>query len=141
VLGFPEWLHLTKTFGAETTAAGLNRFFIKRASDGSCAFLCSSNLNYFCGLQSIKPQACKLWPFKVLAEPRYGEENQAAYDYHGNRFYVYVDTMCNGLRYGVPTWEFRYKTLPEFTELALGVRQVQFKTTRSNAVGARLVWR
>ncbi|MCW3998614.1 MAG: YkgJ family cysteine cluster protein [Candidatus Bathyarchaeota archaeon] len=131
VLGFTEWLHLTKTFGAETTEAGLNRFFIKRCSDGSCAFLCSSNRNYFCGLQSMKPQACKIWPFKVLAEPKYGEEKQAAYLYRGSTIYVYVDTMCNGLRYGAPTWEFERVVVREFAELSLGLRQVQVNSTRS----------
>ena len=131
VLGFPEWLRLTRTFGSETTVAALDSFYIKRASDGSCAFLCSHSHNYSCALQSMKPAACKLWPFKVLAEPKYGEPNQAAFDYMGNRFYVYADTMCSGLRYGTPTWEFRGKTVREFTELALGLRQVQCKTTRA----------
>jgi hypothetical protein len=48
----------------------------------------------------MKPEACKLWPFKVLSEPKYGEPNQAAFDYMGNKLYVYADTMCSGLRYG-----------------------------------------
>ena len=131
VLGFPEWLRLTKTFGSETTIADLDRFYIKRCSDGSCAFLFNKSYNYFCGLQTIKPEACKLWPFKVIAEPKYGAPNQAVFDYMGNKIYVYVDTMCSGLRYGEPTWDFRYKTVKEFTELALGVRQVQYKSTRA----------
>jgi Fe-S-cluster containining protein len=130
VLGFPEWLRLTKTFGSETTVAGLDRFYIKRTSNGACAFLCNNSRNYYCTLQSMKPEACKIWPFKVLAEPKYGEEKQAAFDYMGNRLYVYADTMCSGLRYGTPTWEFRYTTIKEFIELALGLRQVQSKTTR-----------
>jgi hypothetical protein len=79
----------------------------------------------------MKPEACKLWPFKVLSEPKYGEPNQAAFDYRGNKLYIYADTMCNGLRYGAPTWDFRYTTIREFAELALGVRQVQYKTTRT----------
>ena len=131
VLGFPEWLRLTKTFGSETTVAGLDRFYIKRCSDGSCAFLCSNSHQYFCALQNMKPEACKIWPFKILAEPKYGEEKHAAFDYMGHRLYVYADTMCSGLRYGVPTWEFRYTTVKEFAELALGLRQVQYKTTRT----------
>ncbi len=89
--------------------------------------------NYFCGLQQMKPEACKLWPFKVLSEPKYGEPSQAVFDYMGNRLYVYADTMCSGLRYGTPTWDFRYTTIREFTELALGLRQVQYKTTRAVA--------
>jgi Fe-S-cluster containining protein len=133
VLGFPEWLKITKMFGSETTITGLDRLYIKRCSDGSCAFLCSNSQNYYCGLQGMKPEACKIWPFKVLAEPKYGESNQAAFDYMGTRLYVYVDTMCSGLRYGTPTWEFRCATVKEFTELALGIRNIQFKTTRSAA--------
>jgi Fe-S-cluster containining protein len=131
VLGFPEWIRLTKTFGSETTVADLDHFYIKRASDGTCAFLCNNSRNYFCGLQGMKPEACKIWPFKILTSPKYGEEKQAAFNYLGNNLYVYADTMCNGLRYGTPTWEFRYTTIKEFAELALGLRQVQYKTTRS----------
>lgn len=140
VLSFPEWLKLTKTFGLENTVAGIDRFYIKRVNDGSCAFLCSHINNYYCGLQNMKPEACKIWPFKVLSEPRYGEPNQAAYDYGGMRFYVYVDTMCSGLRYGTPTWEFRYSIIREFTELALGLREVQYKTTRSAVYNPNQQW-
>ncbi len=132
VLGFPEWLRITQTFGSETTVTGLDHFFIKRQSDGTCGFLCSNNRNYFCGLQSMKPEACKIWPFKVLAKPKYGEPNQAAFDYMGNRFYVYADTMCSGLRYGTPLWEFSHTTIMEFIEIALGIRQTQHKTTRKS---------
>jgi Fe-S-cluster containining protein len=130
VLDFTEWLKITKTFGVETTVAGLDRFYIKRVSDGSCAFLCGNANNYFCGLQKMKPEACKLWPFKVLSEPKYGQENLAAYDYGGMRLYIYADTMCSGLHCGTPTWDFQHATLREFTELALGFRQVQYKTTK-----------
>lgn len=132
VLGFKEWLNITKSFGSQTTVTGLDHLYIKRASDGSCSFLCNKSSTYFCGLQDMKPEACKIWPFKVLSEPKYGEPNQAAYDYHGVKLYVYGDNMCNGLRYGTPTWDFRYTTIKEFAELALGVRQIQYKTTREN---------
>jgi len=115
----------------ETTVGGLDRFYIKRASDGSCAFLCNDVNNYYCALQNMKPEACKIWPFRVLSDPKYGQSSQAAYDYGGLRLYVYADTTCGGLRYGTPTWDFRFTKLREFTELALGVRQVQYKTTRS----------
>ncbi len=132
VLGFKEWLNIAKSFGSQTTVTGLDHLYIKRTSDGSCSFLCNKSKTYFCGLQSIKPEACKIWPFKVLSEPKYGDPHQAAYDYHGMRLYVYGDDICNGLRYGTPTWDFRYTTIKEFAELALGVRQIQFKTTRGN---------
>jgi uncharacterized protein len=134
VLGFPEWLKITQTFGAQSTVSDMQRFYIKRVSDGSCAFLCNNSLNYSCGLQDMKPEACKLWPFKVLSEPKYGQEKQAVFDYGKARLYVYADAMCNGLSYGAPNWDFEHVKVKEFAELALGVRQVQCKTTRSQSV-------
>jgi len=136
VLNFPEWLRIIKTFGAETTVAGLDRLYIKRVDDGSCAFLCHFANTYFCGLQQMKPGACKLWPFKVLTEPKYGQANHALFNYGGRRLFIYADAMCPGLRYGSPTWEFNFSTLREFVELALGTREVQCKTTRNLSFGA-----
>ena len=130
VIGFPEWLNISKSFGVETTVTGLDRFYIKRTSDGSCKFLCNKSNNYYCGLQGMKPEACKIWPFKVLAEPKYGEPKQAEFIYKGTKLYIYADTMCNGLHYGTPTWDFRNITVKEFTELALGIKRQQYKTTR-----------
>ena len=129
VLGFPEWLRLTRTFGQEAAVSDLSRFYIKRHSDGTCAFLGCNSLKYYCGLQGMKPEACKIWPFKVTAEPKYGEEKLAAFDYNGHRLYVYVDNMCNGVRYGKPTWEFQNQTVREFVELALGTRELQHHAT------------
>jgi len=129
VLGFPEWLRIVKTFGVEKTVAGLNHLYIKRADDGACSFLCHFGNTCYCGLQNMKPAACKLWPFKVLSEPKYGQANQAAFNYGGRQLFIYADAMCSGLRFGSPTWEFNYLTLREFAELALGARQTQSKTT------------
>ncbi len=88
----------------------------------------------------MKPEACKIWPFKVATEPKYGEEKQAAYDYRGHRFYVYGDTMCSGIRLGAPTWDFQHVTVKEFAELALGVRDVQCKTTRASDFDVSQQW-
>jgi len=136
VLNFPEWLHIVKTCGVEKTVAGLDRLYIKRADDGSCAFLCRFANTYFCGLQHMKPRACKLWPFKVLTEPKYGQASQALFDYGGKRLFIYADSMCSGLRYGTPTWEFNFVTLREFVELAVGTREVQCKTTSNLSFGS-----
>ena len=140
VLSFPEWLQLTKNFGVETTVSSIDRFFIKRFGDGSCTFLCNDSNNYYCALQNMKPQACKIWPFKVLTEPKYAETNLAAYDYRGARFYVYGDTMCSGLCYGEPTYDFQHTIIREFTEIALGVRDAQYKSTRPAAFEPRQQW-
>jgi Fe-S-cluster containining protein len=130
VLGFPEWLRIVKYFGVEKTAAGLDKLYIKRCSDGSCPFMCNFVGAHYCGLQSMKPDACKLWPFKVLSEPKFGNANHALYSQFGRRLFVYADSMCSGLRYGSPQRDFT-STIKEFVELALGIRQTQCKTTSS----------
>jgi hypothetical protein len=129
VINFPEWLNIVQRFGVGTTVTGLDRLYIKRCSDGTCGFLCNSSNKYYCALQNMKPEACKIWPFKVLTEPKYGQANEAVFDYGKTKLYVYVDNMCSGLRYGVPTWDFRYRIVPEFAEIALGVRNVQHYAT------------
>ena len=129
VLSFHEWLKIVKDYGVDKTASGLDKLFVKRRSDGSCIFLCQISNTYLCGLQYMKPKACKLWPFKVLSKPKFGYANEAVYYYGGNKFFVYADSTCSGVRYGKPTPEFANYTLKEFAEIALGIRHNQFKTT------------
>lgn len=129
VLKFPEWLNIVKNFGVEYTAPSVNTFSLKKRTDGSCVFLYKAPYAAFCSLQHAKPQACKLWPFKVLRKPNFGKPNEAAYHYGNRRLFVYVDSACVGLRFGVPTREFTYSVIPEFIEIAFGMRRKQFKST------------
>lgn len=129
VLSFPEWLKIVKNYGVDKTVSGLDKLFIKRRNDGSCFFLSHLSNTYLCGLQHMKPKACKLWPFKVLSKPNFGYANEAVYYYGGDKLFVYADSTCSGLRYGKPTWEFTNYTLKEFVEIALGRRNDQSKTT------------
>lgn len=129
ILNFHEWLRIVKNYGAEQTVSGLNKLFIRRKSDGSCVFLYNLSDMHLCGLQQMKPKACKLWPFKVLSKPEFGHANDARYVYGENELFVYADSFCSGLRYGKPTWEFTNHTLKEFIEIALGIRSEQYKTT------------
>ena len=129
VLNFHEWLGIVKNFGAEHTASGLNRLFIRRRSDGSCAFLHNSPYASYCALQNMKPRACQIWPFKILMKPEYGLANEAVFPLGDNRVFVYVDPACHGVRYGLPTYEFANFTLKEFVEIAAGLRVHQLKTT------------
>jgi hypothetical protein len=78
----------------------------------------------------MKPIACKLWPFKILGRPKHGYANDAIYRYGENRIFVYADSYCEGITYGVPTWDFTNYTLKEFVEIATGLRSEQYKTTR-----------
>ncbi len=130
VLNFHEWLSIVKNYGAEHTASSLNELLIRRKEDGSCTFLCRLPNTHACGLQHMKPKACQLWPFKIHANPRFGFANEAKWHYGGKDLFVYADSMCSGLRYGSPSWEFNY-TLQEFVEIAAGLRNQQYRTTRS----------
>jgi Fe-S-cluster containining protein len=129
VLDFPEWLKIVKNYGVEKTVSGLDKLYIKKRSDGSCIFLYNLSNMHLCGLQHMKPKACKLWPFKILGKPKFGYAKEAEYNYGGNRLYIYADSNCNGLKYGIPTWEFATQTIKEFIEIALGIRREQYKTT------------
>jgi Fe-S-cluster containining protein len=130
VIDFPEWLGIANTYGIEKTASGVDKLYINRRNDGSCVFLCSFANAHFCGLQQMKPRACQIWPFKVLDSPKYGWSREAAFDFGKMlRVYIYVDSMCNGVRYGVPSFTFVNQTLREFVEIAVGLRKVQMKTT------------
>ncbi len=131
VLNFHEWLRIVKYYGVEQTASSLNELFIRRKTDGSCVFLNSFPNTCACSLQNMKPKACQLWPFKILQYPKFGRSRHAAYQVGDSVFFVYVDPMCCGLKYGTPTWEFAYQTVGEFVELALGLRSSQLKTTAS----------
>jgi len=132
VLDFPEWLTIAQTFGAQNIVRGFDSMLIRRLPDGSCSFLCQPAGISLCSLQGMKPNACKLWPFKVLAEPRYEDANQAIFEYMGKKLYIYADKNCAGLKYGNPRGEFSTFTLREFADIALGTCQVQRNSTRNS---------
>ncbi len=129
ILKFPEWLGILKTFGAEYTTSTISMFSLGRRADGSCMFLNMTPSASFCGLQYAKPQACKLWPFKVLDKPKYGRPNDAVYHYGSRKLFVYVDPACPGLRFGAPTPEFACSVVSEFAGIASGTCRRQFKST------------
>ncbi len=131
VLNYAEWLSIVKRFGVEYTSCDLSRLYLKRRSDGSCVFLYRFGNQWLCGLQGLKPRACKLWPFKIYSKPRFGRANEALYEYGGRKLFVYVDPNCYGITWGVPTQHFVFQVLPEFVEISIGKREAQkFSTGR-----------
>jgi Fe-S-cluster containining protein len=137
VLNFQEWLKIVRNYGAYATVSGLNKLYIKRKNNGSCTFLYNFSNIHLCGLQHMKPRACKLWPFKVMSKPECGYASEAAYSFGENRLYLYADSTCSGIRYGKPSLEFTGRTLKEFIEIALGLRNEQYKTTANIGLNAR----
>lgn len=120
-----EWINLTRKYGYAMVEQDIGGFFLRKTIDGTCPFLWRTYNGWQCGLQREKPLACKLWPFKTLAEPKYGQPDKAVYDYMNNRFYIYAIPNCSGLSWGRPSEEFVRKTLPEFIEIRLGFRERQ----------------
>jgi Fe-S-cluster containining protein len=128
-LKFNEWLKLIRTYGIGVTGAGLNKFYLEKKPDGSCLFLCMSEGICLCGLQNMKPLACKLWPFKIVDKPKYGKGREAILNYKGRRLFVYVDPFCPEIRWGKPTATMTSNVIPEFIEIALGLKEKQFHST------------
>ena len=120
-----EWINLTRKYGYAIFEPDIGGFFIRKTLEGACPFLCRTYNGRLCVLQREKPLACKLWPFKILAEPKYGLPDEAVYNYMNNRFYIYAIPNCPGFSWGKPSEVFVKKTLPEFIEIQLGFREQQ----------------
>jgi Fe-S-cluster containining protein len=129
VLDFPEWINVVKNYGMEFTQPGISRFYLNKKSDDSCVFLYNFYGKWLCGLQHMKPIACKLWPFKISDTPKYGRPKEAVYNYGEKKLYVYVDPLCSGFQWGKPNQSFFKETLSEFVNLALGASRKQLYST------------
>jgi len=129
VLGFNEWVNIVRTYGVGVTEPGISTFYLRMKGDGTCVFLYKLLDKWLCGLQHMKPRACKLWPFKIHDKPKFGSPNEASYTYGEKKFFVYVDPSCIGIQWGTPAQEFTYKTVPELIEIALGLREKQCYST------------
>jgi len=129
VLSFPEWVNIVRSYGVEFTKPSISKFNLKRRDDGACIFLCKYFDQWLCGLQHMKPLACKLWPFKILSRPKFGSPNEAFYNYKNQKLYVYVDPLCVGISWGNPAQGFMHNTMTEFAEIALGLREKQYYST------------
>jgi len=138
-LRFDEWLNLVRRYGVGVTRAGLNKFYIGKKNDGTCMFLYNSLGGGLCGLQRMKPTACKLWPFKISNRPRYGRSKEAAFNYKGKQLFVYIDPICPEIRWGKPSQQIMYQVIPEFIEIALGLREKQVYSTSSISVQSDLL--
>ena len=126
-----EWLDLTSRYGYSIVDQELGGFFLRRTIDERCPFLNLNQDGLLCGLQLSKPLTCKIWPFRILTEPRYSESNEACFDYRNRRFYIYAIPHCPGIIWGHPTEGLVKKTLPEFIDVRFGLQGRQhFSTSR-----------
>jgi len=124
-----EWVKITNLYGFDVTVPGVGRSYLKRRSDGSCIFLYRVGDKSFCGLQSLKPKSCKLWPFYIREKPVFGFRDEARFNYKGGEFYVYVDPFCRGLTWGNPSKHLLENLIPEVLEIKFGGREKQVFST------------
>jgi Fe-S-cluster containining protein len=132
VLRFSEWLNLVRSYGIGVTRTNLQNFSIQKKRDGSCFFSYFFNGRWSCGLQNMKPMACKLWPFKIVGRPKYGRSNEAFFSHNKEKFFVYIDSFCPEIKWGPPTDNISKKLIPEFIEIALGKKKKQKYSTSPN---------
>lgn len=120
-----EAIRIANVFGYECLELSFKCYYLKKRPDGSCIF----QINNICGIQDMKPLACKLWPMNIHEKPKYGYREEAEYEYKGQRFYVYVDPYCKGISYGKPSTFFEKYIIPEFIEISLKSRERQVLST------------
>ena len=126
-----EWLDLTRCYGYSIVYQGIEGFFLRRTIDEKCPFLSQNSSGLMCGLQHTKPLTCKIWPFRILTEPKYGYTDEAHFDYRNTRYYIYAIPYCPGIIWGHPTEGLVKRILPEFIDIRLGFREQQcFSTSR-----------
>ncbi len=123
-------MELANTYGEGVLSARPGGFVLTRGTNGRCIFLLDRGGLRACGLQgSMKPIACKLWPFKVYFKPKYGRDEEAVFTVEEGRFFVYVDLGCKGVKLGTPTPGL-VETISEVVRIALNPRRThQVRTT------------
>ena len=76
------------------------KYYLLMKPDGSCLFLRYKDGHASCAIYHDRPRVCRIYPFYVRRKPldeARGEEEDAAYNYNGNKLYVYIDSACPGV--------------------------------------------
>ncbi|RLF10111.1 MAG: YkgJ family cysteine cluster protein [Thermoprotei archaeon] len=128
-VGGYEALKLIELFGSSCLELRDGRYYLKKRRDGRCIFQVQVGGNWICGIQDIKPLACRLWPFVVYKRPKLGYSSEAEFEFKGRRYYVYVDPECRGVKLGEPSDHLVEKVIPEFIALSEGYRLRQVHST------------
>ena len=124
-----EWVKIVQNFGIEVTQSDGRGLYLRKRADNRCIFQYDYQGKQLCAIQNNKPRACKLWPFKISHRPKRGSAELAAFNYHGEHLYIYLDTHCPGIKLGKPNKDFMEAVLPEFLDIFLRHREKQFYST------------
>ncbi len=120
---------LANIFGYECMESRVGTFYLRRRADGRCIFQVKESEKLICGIQPLKPMACRMWPFIVCERPDHGYREESSFDFRGETFYVYANPCCRCLVYGRPSLRLINFVLPEFIEMKLGMRTDQVRST------------
>jgi Fe-S-cluster containining protein len=124
-----EMVLLNNKYGSQVMEYGLGKAYLRNQSNGRCVFQRPLMDRWICTLQKHKPTACKLFPFRIQKEPVYKHGNNAAINFRGLTFYLYMDPACMGIRTGKPNDRFRNHIVPEIIRVGMGIPVKQKYTT------------
>lgn len=124
-----EYIRIAKTYGYDVIEFGVGKVYLKHGHGNQCVFLRPSQGRWVCSLQSVKPLACKLFPFRIHSKPAYKRGDMSAYHHLGRTFHVYLDLDCLGIVVGKPSERFRKHVMPEVIQLGMGQMYKQKYTT------------
>lgn len=124
-----EYVEFTSKFGKNIVELDLGKAYLKsNPLTKRCIFQKFKNGKWICGIQEIKPIACKLWPFIILTKPK--QKNDEALFYYKNEIvYIYVDVRCPEVKIGKPTSYLINKVLPEIVNLNFNNKIKQLYST------------
>ena len=128
-LKIDEYARVANRYGHNYLEFGLGKIYLKHGPGDRCIFQHPSQSRYVCALQSIKPLACKLFPFRVYSQPIYRRGDRSEYRHRNKTFHVYLDPACPGIIPGMPGERFLRNILPEVVEIGIGMKWKQRYTT------------
>jgi Fe-S-cluster containining protein len=125
-----EYAKVAQIYGTKVLEFGLGKVYLKNGSGNRCVFQRPTAFGrWICSLQSMKPLACKLFPFRIQSKPAYKRGDTSIYRFRGHNFHVYLDPECDGINIGRPSPRFRDEVLPEILQIGIGERVKQKYTT------------
>ncbi|MGD2142143.1 MAG: YkgJ family cysteine cluster protein [Candidatus Bathyarchaeota archaeon] len=129
-LKMEEYAKVAQIYGTKVLEFGLGKVYLKNGSGNRCVFQRPTAFGrWICSLQSMKPLACKLFPFRIQSKPAYKRGDTSIYRFRGHNFHVYLDPECDGINIGRPSPRFRDEVLPEILQIGIGERVKQKYTT------------
>ncbi|MGQ9542947.1 MAG: YkgJ family cysteine cluster protein [Candidatus Bathyarchaeia archaeon] len=136
-LRMDEYANLLKNYGSSCIDIGVDRVYLARRPDGRCVFQIPMSGRWICGIQAVKPIACKQWPFIIVNKPLFGHDDLALLKEFDLKFYIYVDPKCRGLLLGAPSTILLERILPEVLKLSHGDVNQYYSTSRLLSVASR----